>query len=152
MDTCRKCNTEIEKGKGRFRTAEGPVCPVCVKKMGKLEWRKANKEAKEYESIVADKAYREAEEQAYRDAQNSIGRILFPLSGPRRELSRATLKKIIAVLDIKDPDERTLRINNIVKAVSPKLEAAIREGRKGKANTADTGDDAGLSVVQGGQA
>ncbi len=149
---CRKCNGEVETGKGRFRTAEGLVCPACVKQMGKLEWRREDKEAKEYASIVADKAYRESVEQAYRDAQASIGRVLFPLSGPRRELSRVTLDKLITALEVKDVDERALRVNSLVKAVSPKIEAAIREARKGKTNAADTGDDAGLAIVQGGQA
>ncbi len=149
---CRKCNGEVETGKGRFRTAEGLVCPACVKQMGKLEWRREDKEAKEYASIVADKAYRETVEQAYRDAQFAIGRILFPLSGSRRELSRATLDKIMTALELKDPEERALRVNSLVKAASPKVEAAIREARKGKTGTADTGDDAGLAIVQGGQA
>lgn len=152
METCRKCNGEVETGKGRFRTAEGSICPDCVKKMGKIEWRREDAEAKEYASNMAKKALRDAEEKAYQEAQVSIGRILFPLSGPRRELSRGTLKKIIAALEVKDVDERALRVNNIVKASSPKVENAIRETRKAKANTPDTGDDAGLAVVQGGQA
>lgn len=152
METCRKCNSKIEMGKGRFRTAEGLVCPACVKQMGKLEWRRADVEAKEYDLFLAKKEAKEEEEKAYREAQASIGRILFPLSGPRRELSLKTLDKIIAALELKDQEERALRINNLVKAVSPKIEAAIREARKGKTNAADTGHDAGLAIVQGGHA
>ncbi|OPY01453.1 MAG: hypothetical protein A4E60_01690 [Syntrophorhabdus sp. PtaB.Bin047] len=151
METCRKCNTEIENGKGRFRTEEGIICLDCVKKLGKLEWRREDAQAKEYASSLAKKALHEAEEQAYREAQTAIGRVLFPLSGPRRELSRGTLKKIIAALKIKDVDERALRINNLIKAASPKIEAATREARKAKTNTDDTRDDAGLAIVQGGQ-
>lgn len=148
-ETCRICNTEMESGKGRFRTEEGIICLDCVKKLGKLEWRREDAQAKEYASSLAKKALHEAEEQAYREAQTAIGRVLFPLSGPRRELSRGTLKKIIAVLDIKDPDERTLRINNLVKAASPKIEAAVREGKSKEANTNDADDRTGLSVVGG---
>lgn len=152
METCRKCNAEVEKGKGRFRTAEGSICPSCVKQMGKLDRGREDAAAKEYASIMAKKALKDTEEKAYRDAQTAVGRILFPLSGSRRELSLKTLDKILTVLEIKDPEERALRINSIVKATSPKIEAAVREGRKAKANTDDAGDDAGLSVVQGGQA
>jgi len=129
MDICRKCGSEIDKGKGRLRNSEGLLCPACLKKMSKREYRLADLEAKEYTFRVAQKESREADEKAYRDAQTAIGRILFPLSGPRRELSMRTLDKIIAALEVKDVDERALRINNLVKAVSPKIEAAIREGR-----------------------
>jgi hypothetical protein len=152
MATCRKCNGEVETGKGRFRTEEGIICPVCVKQMGKLERGREDAQSKEYASSLAKRVLREVEEKAYREAQFAIGRILFPLSGSRRELSRATLDKIMTALELKDPEERALRVNSLVKAASPKVEAAIREARKGKTNAADTGDDAGLAIVQGGHA
>ncbi len=151
METCRKCNSEVKKGRGRLRNSEGPLCPTCIKKMTKREYRRADLESKEYAFLVAQKEIREADEKAYRDAQAAIGRILFPLSGPRRELSIKTLDKILTALEVKDVDERALRINSIVKATSPKIEAAIREGKSKRAGMDDIRDDTGLSFVQGGQ-
>lgn len=147
METCRKCSSEIEKGKGRFRTEEGLVCPDCVTKMSKRDRQKADVEAKEYASITAKKALRDAEDRAYRSAQSAIGRILFPLSGPRRELSITALDEIITVLETKDADERTLKVCTIVRDASAKIEETLQA-----TTGADDTGDASLEAVQGGKA
>lgn len=144
---CRICGSEIIKGRGNYRTEAGLICFRCLKGMTPLEKKTEEKAAAQWAFQESERELRELEEQEYLAAQKAIGEVLFPLTGPRSAASKEVLKKLLVALADPDPLDRAMKVNSLIRAASPGIEAGIRElqkKRQGKAQ-ASTANDPSLT-------
>lgn len=146
---CRLCGNEITNGRGKYRTADGLVCFDCLRGMDRGEKKAQEVVASRWTAEESEREYKELKEQEYRDTQAAIVELLVPLSGPRRAASRDILDKIKIALKERDPLERALKVNSLIRAASPAIEAGIRDLQR--KTQSGKGPDATGDPIEGGR-
>lgn len=137
MSRCRHCNAIISS-KGRYRTADGPLCQTCVSALSVTQKQKEEIAAKEYDLRTKKRELAHMEEKARIDAQKAVGKILFPLAGPHRAASIKLLDDIINILSRPDSDNTVDKAADLLAVVEKALVNIKKPTTQGKGNQAVT--------------